>query len=459
VVKEEQDDRETRWSMLETIREYAQERFGIGGQMEGLPKRHAHFFLKFAESAGPHLFGPHQVDWLNRLYRDHGNLHAAMLWAIEHEDAELALRLGGALWNFWYKQSWLNEGRRWLKCALELPDTMTVPPSVYQNALHGASVLAWSHADFTEAERLAHLSYTLAGELGDRKAMAGAIHVLANVAVERSDFARAIALHEQNLALRRNLGDKAGIASSLNNLGRIAYYRGDAAQAIAYYKESLALQRELGDRFGVALTLNNLGGALADNLQEFDRARAMLQESLALSREPGVEYFILQFTLAQLGRVALYAGNFESAKTDLEESLALAREGRSKTGMAFALIHLAQVALRQNDPTRAVPLAREALTIQRTFDEKGGGARCLEVMAALFCAQGQAPRAATLIGAVEGLCENGGIQLPLAYLGEHDATVASSRAQLDVQAFDGARARGHAMTLAQAFDFALGTSS
>ncbi len=457
VVNERDSDGESRWSMLETIREYAAERLTIAEQTEETAKRHAQFFLAFAESAAPYLTGPQQVEWLSRLDRDQDNLHAALQWAVEHGQAELALRLGGALWRYWYIQGRLSEGPRWLKRTLELPDARTAPPFVRQQALHGASLLAWSSADYAEAQRFAEESHALAREIGDRKAMADALHVLANVAVDRSDFARAIALHEQNLALRRDLGDKAGIASSLNNLGRIAYYRGEAARAIVYYEESLALERELGDRFSVAVTLNNLGGALADNLQNYDRATLLLQESLALSREPGAKYYLIPFTLAHLGRVALYADNLPSAKKSLEESLSLARESGQRTGVALALLLLARLALRQNDAESAAALLREGLTLQRAFDEKGMGVRYLETMAAIDCARHRALRAATLLAASSGICKSADIRLPPAYVGQHDATVSCARAELDEQAFHDAWSRGRAMTMLQAFDFALET--
>ncbi len=454
VVKEKQSDSESRWSMLETIREYGNERLTIAEQTDETAKRHADFFLAFAESAAPYLSGPHQVEWLNRLNHDHYNLNAAMQWAIVHGEAGLALRLGVALHLYWYKQTWLIEGGSWLKRALVLPTASTVAPPVRQNAFRCASQLAWAHADFAEAEHLAEESHTLAREIGDRRAMASALHVLANVATDTSDFARASALHEQNLALWRELGDRSGIASSLNNLGRIAYYRGEAAQAIQYHEESLALQRDLGDHFGIAAALNNLGGALADNLRELDRAATLLQESLALSREPGENYFLIPFTLAHLGRVALYMGDLERARTVLEEALSIAREWQSRTGIAFALLYLAQVALSRNDLGQAMSRLQEGLELQRKFADKGAGARYLTTIATLLCSQSQSIRAATLVGAIAGLCNRAGIRPPPAHQKQHDITVSLIRARLDEPTFHTAFDRGYAMTMAQAFDFA-----
>lgn len=458
IVKETASNGEPRWSMLETIREYAAEQLATTDQADEMAHRHAHCFLAFAESAAPHLSGPHQVEWLDRLERDHPNLHAALDWAVERGEAEIALRLGGALFLFWYKQGRLIEGRSWLKRALALPAALTVAPSVRQNALHGASVLAWSHADFVQAQHLAEESHALAGDIGDRAAIATALHVLANVATDTSDYPRAIALHEQTLALRRDLGDKAGIASSLNNLGRIAYYRGAAAQAVKYYEESLALQRELGDQFGIALALNNLGSALADNLQELDRAASLLQESLALSREPSAKFFLVPYTIGNLGRVALCAGDYKSAQTILTESLSVARRAESKTGTAFTQLQLAQLALDRGEPEHALEPLREGLTLQREFPEQGVAIRFLAIAAYLLQAQRKTERAAILLGAVEGLSESASVCLPLAYQRRHAEIALSIQMKLDEGTYRAAWQLGHAMTINQAFDFALETT-
>ncbi len=455
IVKETGSNGEPRWSMLETIREYAAERLAIAEQTAETAKRHAQFFLAFAESAAPHLSGPHQVGWLDRLERDRANLHAALEWAVERGEAEIALRLGGALHLFWYKQGWLIEGRSWLKRALALPAALTVAPSVRQIALHGASVLAWSHADFEQAQHLAEESHSLAREIGHRSAIASALHVLANVATDTSDYARAVALHEQTLGLRRDLGDRAGVAASLNNLGRVAYYRGAAAQAVKYYQESLALQRELGDQFGIALALNNLGGALAENLQDLDGAACLLQESLALSREPGAKFFLTPYTIANLGRVALYAGDYEGAKSILTESLTVAREIESRTGIAFAQLQLAQLAVDRGEPDHATKPLRESLTLQREFPEKGVAIRFLVVAANVLQSTRKTERAAILLGAVDGLSQSVGICLPPAYQRQYQTIALSIRMELDEGSCREAWLRGNTMTINQAFDFAL----
>ena len=91
------DEAEMRTAMFETIREFGAERLAESGEEEGIRREHTVYFLGLAETAEPELRGPRQVEWLSRLESEHGNLRAAMSWAIERGEAEIGVRTG-ALW-------------------------------------------------------------------------------------------------------------------------------------------------------------------------------------------------------------------------------------------------------------------------------------------------------------------------------------------------------------------------
>ena len=86
-----------RYRLLEPIRQYAREKLEESGEGEEVRRRHAAFFLALAEEAEPRLRGPEDREWLERLEREHDNLRAALSWALERGEAELGLRLAGAL--------------------------------------------------------------------------------------------------------------------------------------------------------------------------------------------------------------------------------------------------------------------------------------------------------------------------------------------------------------------------
>ena len=112
---------ELRYSMLETIREYAREKLIRSGEAPDVQEKHAVWFLTLAEQSELEIHGVRQKEWLERLHREHDNLRAALRWSLQEPDqAETALRMAAALFWFWNFAGYLSEGRAWLKSALRL---------------------------------------------------------------------------------------------------------------------------------------------------------------------------------------------------------------------------------------------------------------------------------------------------------------------------------------------------
>jgi len=121
VTADEQPDGTARYRLLETVRQYAQERLAAGGEAEVVQRRHAAFFLGLAEAAAPELLGGRQTAWLDRLEREHDNLRAALEWLTERGAVEAGLRLGNAVGPFWLTRGYLQEPRERLERLLALP--------------------------------------------------------------------------------------------------------------------------------------------------------------------------------------------------------------------------------------------------------------------------------------------------------------------------------------------------
>ncbi|MGH2627997.1 MAG: ATP-binding protein, partial [Anaerolineales bacterium] len=118
---------EMRFSMLETIRAYALEQLSATPEVETVLRRHALHYLALAESAEPALAGPEQSMWLDRLEQEHENLRAALRWTLQAGEAEIGLRMGGALAQFWERHGYTREGRGWLDALLADPGAAPVP--------------------------------------------------------------------------------------------------------------------------------------------------------------------------------------------------------------------------------------------------------------------------------------------------------------------------------------------
>src|SRR6516225_339117 len=119
----------------------------VTGEMEAARQGHAEYYLRLSEQAEPELVGPGQAIWLERLEQEHENLRAVMQWSLEQAGGErgdgrtreIALRLGGALRQFWYMRSYFSEGRDFLERALTLREG--VAASVRAKALFAATRL------------------------------------------------------------------------------------------------------------------------------------------------------------------------------------------------------------------------------------------------------------------------------------------------------------------------------
>ena len=275
---------EPRLAMLETIREYGLERLAASGEEAEARRRHAAYYLALAEAAEPALRGPERGSWLARLEREHDNLRTALRWAEDDGNAEIGLRIAGALWRFWQARDHLSEGRDWLEGLLGR--ATSTPRSVRAKALNGAGNLADYQGDLARAQALHEEALALRRELGDRRGIAGSLGNLGVVARNRGELTRARVLYEESVALMRELGDRWGNIDMLINLGLVAYEQGDFAYAQSLHEEALALQRELGDTWGIAISLLNLG-AVARDQGDTVRARALLRESLSYYQSEG----------------------------------------------------------------------------------------------------------------------------------------------------------------------------
>src|SRR5215213_9079358 len=148
--QEEGPNGEPRFVMLETVHEYAREKLQESAEAQEIKRVHAEYFLTLAEEANPELRGPDQLEWLERLEVEHDNMRAVLSWALERKEAEVALRLGGALWLFWSVRGYHSEGRRWLEEALAMD--RLVSSEVRAMALAGVGVLAEDQGELDRAQ-------------------------------------------------------------------------------------------------------------------------------------------------------------------------------------------------------------------------------------------------------------------------------------------------------------------
>ncbi len=294
-----------RLRMLETIREYAAELLDADTEAEAVRRRHAEHFLRSAESDPL----PDQAGWLAMLDEERDNLRAALDWCRVAGEAELGLRLGAALWEYWWVRGDLGEGRRRLDEALDLGGEE--PSELRARALHAAASLATRHGEYERATELSELSLALWEELGDQAGTARSLLSLGTVASEQGDYERATSLSERAAALYQALEDRRGQALAVSNLGGIALDRGEYARAAALSEQAYQLFETLEDSEGMAFALVNQGFAA---LSEHDHARALTLLREALRRLAELEFKdIIGYCFEGLAAVLAFTGQADAA--------------------------------------------------------------------------------------------------------------------------------------------------
>ena len=329
---------EIRFSMLDTIREYAAERLAESGRRDELRDRHGTWYLELAERVQPSLMGPDKRLWLDRLTEEHDNLRAAHAWAIETGKPEIATRLVAALWRFWQMRGYLVEGLERTRAAIDLPDAAQHPECLVR-ALDAAGGLAyWT---------------------GDGQVASG--------------------FYERALGLQRQLGNRAGEAWTLYSLAFTDTYWGNLAQqrftperldrAAEHMREAIAIYREIGDRLGMAQALWGEANVVWTQnppvgSPEFQRARDDALEALEIFVEAG-DTFMTGWCTYTLALLDLRTGDLPMAHERLATSLRIFRDAGDVTGYVLVLDALALHAERTGDRERAARLSGAVSNLER----------------------------------------------------------------------------------------------
>jgi predicted ATPase/DNA-binding SARP family transcriptional activator len=360
-----------RFALLETIREFALEQ--LAEQRAGeLRARHANFFADLVERAGPELEGPAQAQRLRELDLEHDNIRAALSWAFDAGDFDLALRLVAAAGRFWLLHDHVEEGRQWLERAL----AQGRPSALRARALRQAGSLAYRAHDLSQAAAWFGESAALARELDDIHALARALGNLGLVHLESGDLDTAVRLFEENRALAREHGWDESFAAATHNLGMAAIGQGDAGRARAYFEQALEVYRVHGDTWSRANSLASLGRALL-RLDEVQAGATTVAEALELAREVD-ESMIIAAALELTAEVAARIGRSEDGALLLGAAAEIWKRGEAQREVQWE----AYVAEITDLVQAALDAAawRRGLEQGRTLDVDSAAAAALDIL-------------------------------------------------------------------------------
>jgi predicted ATPase len=349
-------DGQPRFTMLETIREFAIEMLEAAGEAEAVHAVHARCYLALAVEADRLLGGPAQIPTLRRLDAEDANLDVALDWLIAHDPAA-ALEMASSLWLYWSESGRQRNGRNWLQRALEA----------------------------SEGEGTFH--------------RARALLKLGNLAIDLADFPEARAHYEASLGIWRALDESRGIASCLTGLGLVAAHQGDPETALANHEESLRIWQATDDKPGVALCLLNLGHVhlALGNLEDAEELfRACLEARRGLGDELGIAYVHVG-----LARVAAARHEPTEARRLLSLSQDLFERMGDPNGQGHVLTEYARLASDDRSVEESLRLYREALRLRERPGDRHGIIECLEGIALLWAGTGASATAVMLFAAAE----------------------------------------------------------
>ncbi len=339
-------DSTPRFTMLATIREYAQERLTQQEANDVVRRRHAAYMLSLATAAEPKLKGAEQHKWFMRLDIEHDNMRAALTWCQEANEIDLGLRLASALGLFWYTRSHLHEGRMYLTSLLDRSDSFN-NQTAKMHALYWTGRMAQLQGDYTSARIYYGQSLRLAIVLDDKFSLADAYFGMGEADWATGDYNKTFEQYEKSLELHRaNYNDWAS-AIVLNAMAMALWFQCKYRQAVEFAKDSLKLFRSLSDQYGSAEPIYTIG-MVAFRQGYQDMAKAKFEESLTIYHAMG-SLDGAASCLYQLGRVYLRFGNFEHAAEALNESM----QYYEKLGLPKAIVdsevYLAMIALAKGN--------------------------------------------------------------------------------------------------------------
>jgi non-specific serine/threonine protein kinase len=316
IVEADSEISETRYRLLETIRQYALEKLVEAGEAPAIRDRHLEFFIKLAEEAEPKIFSGEAGVWFRRLDKELDNIRAAIEWSTTSGKAAAALQMAGSLVYFWFSHGpLLSEWHDRIQQALSRPEGME-RTLARAKALNGIGFMFW--ADMYPTDRRPEL--------------------------------------EEALSIGRELGDQLNIATALRNLGLLASIEGNYVEARSLLEQSLEVWREMGDEgeTGRSWTLIYLGD-VALIQDEVKRARSLYEESISFLRELGDMNF-LAYSVRRLGQLAWREGDYKEAMALYRESLIKNQAVGDPRGVIACLAGFAAIGLAQRKYERAAQI-------------------------------------------------------------------------------------------------------
>jgi predicted ATPase/class 3 adenylate cyclase len=416
-----EQEKSTRYRLLETIRQYARDKLLEAGESISVRDRHLDFFLQFAEEAETYMNGHQELKWRNLLDDEYDNLRTALEWAMEN-DVEKALRLGGVLGIFWERHGYEVEGRNLVNEALARAKEL--PPVVGERARERKTIRA------------------------------KALIALGQLHFGQGDNFISLEAFEEAKSLLGQIGNKGLLSQVLSAIAIARAFMGQRDSAYASTEQALTLARQAGDKISLGMALTNMAGVITITQGGLQKARPYYEEGIQLLRETG-SHWLVAMTEFGFGLFNVAQGNYKEARAQFEVCRPLFTELKDNHRLSMIHSEFAHLERREGHSAQAKLLYRETIQAWQKLGHRAAVAHELECFAFIAKTEEEDERAARLLGAAEVLRER--INLPMMPIErpEYDREVNDLRNNMEEATFARAWAEGRTMTMEQAIEYAL----
>lgn len=421
VIVDEQEH-ETRYRLLETIRQYARDKLLESGEAEQARNAHLEYFVVFSERVNPLLDSKEVLLWLPRVDADYDNFRVAFEWGLEH-DVETCLRIVGSLAYFWFRHG------------------------------HGAEGIQMATAAFERANLLSETN----GQSLQREQMiirAKALQAMAFLYYSQGDNPNAYKAGEKCATFARQLDDPQMLAMVLAFSGSARLFEGDFANGRKQIEEAVALTRSGNDKYAQGMALGMMAQVQMIVNHDLKAAKEYEQRALALTREISGTWTSLMMYFG-IGRGAMFRGDYAVARERFAYCLPLFEEMKDEHRTNMIHSELAHMDRYEGKLQQAEGVYRRTIVVWQRLGHRAAVAHQLECFAFLAKAHEEPERALRLLGAAEILRERINIHMQPLERKEYDRHVADLRAMIAEDEFRTLWAEGRSMSMDEAVAFAL----
>ncbi|MGE5376309.1 MAG: adenylate/guanylate cyclase domain-containing protein [Bacteroidota bacterium] len=355
----------SRYSYLETVRQYALEKLVEAGEADETRSRHVNYMSGFVSQIIPDFYGLN-ADWLYRTDTEKDNLRAALEWSVDH-NMEKAFQLVRRIGTYWSMRENISEAQYWYRTILQKSESIPA-----HEADRGAiySLLGWTSilvGHHREGRLAAEKAAALARQFGGDRTLILSLCTLTLASVFLADLQAAQNAIQEAESAAREKGLKEELALVTSTRAQMIYFTTrDVATSKALLEEAIQLSSAVGYRWETAFQVFGQG-RFAAILGDLEAARTKFNEATEIARQIGNKRMVYS-NRSELAHLLREHGHLEEALEIYQEIIPGWQELGHRAALAHELECIGYILSRKEEPEKAVSLIATAQQLRKAID-------------------------------------------------------------------------------------------